>query len=186
MARINLLELIGRDTRLKRLASTRGRGVLRPLSVLQWSRSVSCRASSNSAICVQPGRRGSRPISAQPPRMAVRAGRLGLPRAGAAGRGRRTRVSRWWMPTEPIGGYRRWIRGPCTERLWIRRGRCSAWRRTHALFCRTSRWSGMSITCALVLGIVIGLGIPKVANQLGVPMTTARGWLRRFRCAPRH
>jgi hypothetical protein len=34
---------------------------------------------------------------------------------------------------------------------------------------------------ALVLGIVIGLGTRKVANQVGVPMTTARGWRRRFR-----
>jgi hypothetical protein len=33
------------------------------------------------------------------------------------------------------------------------------------------------IGCALVLGIVIGLGMRKVAN----PVTTARGWRRRFR-----
>jgi hypothetical protein len=34
---------------------------------------------------------------------------------------------------------------------------------------------------ALVLGIVIGFGMRKVAAQLNVPMTTARGWRRRFR-----
>src|SRR5262249_35916071 len=30
-------------------------------------------------------------------------------------------------------------------------------------------------------GVVIGLGMRKVADQVGVPMTTARGWRRRFR-----
>jgi len=34
---------------------------------------------------------------------------------------------------------------------------------------------------ALVLAIVIGHGMRKVANQVNVPMTTARGWRRRFR-----
>jgi hypothetical protein len=34
---------------------------------------------------------------------------------------------------------------------------------------------------ALVLGIVIGTGLRGVADQVNVPMTTARGWRRRFR-----
>jgi len=34
---------------------------------------------------------------------------------------------------------------------------------------------------ALVLGIVIGLGMRTVADQVNVPMTTARDWRRRFR-----
>jgi hypothetical protein len=33
---------------------------------------------------------------------------------------------------------------------------------------------------ALALGIVAGQGMRTVANQLGVPMTTAREWRRRF------
>jgi transposase-like protein len=33
---------------------------------------------------------------------------------------------------------------------------------------------------ALALGIVGGLGMRSVANRLGVPMTTARDWRRRF------
>ena len=33
---------------------------------------------------------------------------------------------------------------------------------------------------ALALGIVGGLGMRSVADQLGVPMTTARDWRRRF------
>jgi hypothetical protein len=32
---------------------------------------------------------------------------------------------------------------------------------------------------ALVLGIVIGTGLRGVADQVNVPMTTARGWRRR-------
>src|SRR6266511_1683818 len=36
-------------------------------------------------------------------RMAVRAGRLGLSRAGAAGRGRRSRVPRLWSATRRVG-----------------------------------------------------------------------------------
>jgi len=34
---------------------------------------------------------------------------------------------------------------------------------------------------ALVLGIVVGLGMRRVAEQVNVPMTTARDWRRRFR-----
>jgi len=34
---------------------------------------------------------------------------------------------------------------------------------------------------ALVLGIVIGTGLRGVADQVNVPMTTARGWRRQFR-----
>jgi len=33
---------------------------------------------------------------------------------------------------------------------------------------------------ALALGIASGLGMRSVANRLGVPMTTAREWRRRF------
>ena len=33
---------------------------------------------------------------------------------------------------------------------------------------------------ALALGIVGGLGVRSVADRVGVPMTTARGWRRRF------
>lgn len=34
---------------------------------------------------------------------------------------------------------------------------------------------------ALVLGLVLGRGMRRVADQVGVPMTTAREWRRRFR-----
>jgi hypothetical protein len=81
-------------------------------------------------------------------------------------------------------GYWRWVRGPGTEQLWIRRGRCSGCLRSHALlpdFLLERRLDEVVVIGqALALGIVGGLGIRSVANQVGVPMTTARGWRRRF------
>ena len=83
------------------------------------------------------------------------------------------------------GGYWRWVRGPGTERLWIRRGRCSTCRRSHALlpdFLLERRLDEVQlIGQALALSIAGGLGMRPVAEQLGVPMTTARDWRRRFR-----
>jgi len=67
--------------------------------------------------------------------MALRVRRLGLSRAGAGGRGGRAgmsdcgqRLGGWGG-----GGYWRWVRGPGSERLWIRRYRGSKRRRSHAL-----------------------------------------------------
>ena len=88
------------------------------------------------------------------------------------------RLNRW-------GGYWRWLRSSGTLRLWIRRGRCSSCRRSHALlpdFLLERRLDEVEVIGrALVLDIVIGLGMRQVANQVNVPMTTARGWRRRFR-----
>ena len=86
-------------------------------------------------------------------------------------------------------GYWRWVRGPGTEQLWIRRGRCSRCLRSHALlpdFLLERRLDEVEVIGhALALGIVGGLGMRSVANRLGVPMTTAREWRRRFQlCAP--
>jgi len=83
------------------------------------------------------------------------------------------------------GGYWRWLRGPGTQRLWIRRARCSSCRRSHALlpdFVLERRLDEVEVIGrALVLSVVIGLGMRNVADQVGVPMTTARDWRRRFR-----
>ncbi len=83
------------------------------------------------------------------------------------------------------GGYWRWVRRRGTQQLWIRRGRCSSCRRSHALlpdFLLERRLDEVEVIGrALVLGIVVGVGMRKVAEQIGVPMTTARGWRRRFR-----
>jgi len=74
-------------------------------------------------------------------------------------------------------GYWRWVRGPGTERLWIRRKRCSRCRRSHALlpdFLLERRLDEVQVIGhALALSITSGLGMR--------PMTTARDWRRRFR-----
>jgi hypothetical protein len=82
-------------------------------------------------------------------------------------------------------GYWRWVRGSGTDRLWIRRKRCSRCRRSHALlpdFLLERRLDEVEVIGrALALNIAGGLGMRPVAEQLGVPMTTARDWRRRFR-----
>ena len=81
-------------------------------------------------------------------------------------------------------GYWRWARGPGTERLWIRRGRCTRCLRSHALlpdFLLERRLDDVEVIGqALALGSVGGLGKRTVADRLGVPMKTARDWRRRF------
>ena len=83
------------------------------------------------------------------------------------------------------GGYWRWVRGPASERLWIRRCRCSRCRRSHALlpdFLLERRLDEIQIIGhALALGMSGGVGMRPVAERLGIPMTTARDWRRRFR-----
>ena len=82
------------------------------------------------------------------------------------------------------GGYWRWVRGPGTERLWIRRCRCARCRRSHALlpdFLFERRLDDVQVIGqALALSIASGLGMRPIAERLGVPMTTARDWRRRF------
>ena len=82
------------------------------------------------------------------------------------------------------GGYWRWVRGPGTGRLWIRRCRCSKCRRSHALlpdFLLERRLDEVGVIGhALALSIGSGLGMRPVAERVGVPMTTARDWRRRF------
>ena len=89
----------------------------------------------------------------------------------------RRRLSGW-------SGYWRWVRGPGTQQVWIRRGRCSSCLHSHALlpdFLLERRLDEVEVIGhALALGIVGGLGMRSMADRLGVPMTTARGWRRRF------
>jgi transposase-like protein len=77
----------------------------------------------------------------------------------------------------------RWCVGRYGQ-VWMRRGRCSRCLRSHALlpdFLLERRLDAVEVIGhALALGIVGGLGIQSVADRLGVPMTTARGWRRRF------
>jgi Domain of unknown function (DUF6431) len=82
------------------------------------------------------------------------------------------------------GGYWRWVRGRGTGRLWIRRGRCSRCRRSHALlpdFLLERRLDEVEVIGrTLALCSAGGLGTRPLAERLGVPMTTAREWRRRF------
>jgi hypothetical protein len=82
------------------------------------------------------------------------------------------------------GGYWRWVRGRGSRRLWIRRGRCSACARSQALlpdFLLERRLDEVEVIGhALALSVGARLGMRRVAEPLEVPMTTVRGWRRRF------
>lgn len=81
------------------------------------------------------------------------------------------------------GGYWRWIRGPGTEHVWIRRGRCTDCRRSHALlpdFLLERRLDEVEVIGRSLALHVKGLSMRNIAEQLAVSMTTAREWQRRF------
>jgi hypothetical protein len=83
------------------------------------------------------------------------------------------------------GGYWRWLRAPLlVERIWIRRGRCSACRRSHALLpdlVLGRRLDGVEVIGhGLALKVMNGLGLRPIAEQLDVPHTTLRSWWQRF------
>ena len=81
-------------------------------------------------------------------------------------------------------GYRRPVRAGRDYRIWIRRGRCKPCDRTHALlpdFVHERRYDAVEVIGAgLELGIG-GLGMQKVAAEIGVPYSTARDWRRQHR-----
>ncbi len=85
------------------------------------------------------------------------------------------------------GGYWRWLRAPLlVERIWIRRGRCSACRRSHALLpdlVLVRRLDAVAVIGASVARKLMsdGLGLRPIAEQLDVPHTTLRSWWQRFR-----
>lgn len=89
------------------------------------------------------------------------------------------------------GGYWRWLRAPLVvERIWIRRGRCVACRRSHALLPDLVLLRRLDVVTvigtALVLKVIDGVGWRPIAAQLDVPLTTLRTWWPRFRIhAPR-
>ena len=81
-------------------------------------------------------------------------------------------------------GYWRYVRERAEHRLFIHRGRCQKCGRTQALlpsFLLRRRLDPVrAIGRGLALGVG-GLGMAKVAAQLGVPHSTARDWRRRHR-----
>ena len=89
------------------------------------------------------------------------------------------------------GGYWRWLRAPLMiERIWIRRGRCAACRRSHALVPDLLLLRRLDVVTVigsgLALKVIDGLGWRPIAEQLDVPLTTLRTWWSRFRAhAPR-
>src|SRR5258707_8294105 len=83
------------------------------------------------------------------------------------------------------GGYWRWLRAPLlVEQIWIRRGRCSACRRSHALLpdlVPVRRLGAVEVIGAsLARKLTRGLGLRPIAAQLAVPHTTVRSWWQRF------
>lgn len=84
------------------------------------------------------------------------------------------------------GGYWRWLRAPLlVERIWIRRGRCSVCRRSHALLPDLVLVRRLDVVDAIGRGLALkvtsGLGLRPIAEQLDVPHTTVRSWWQRFR-----
>lgn len=84
------------------------------------------------------------------------------------------------------GGYWRWLRAPLlVERIWIRRGRCSTCRRSHALLPDLVLQRRLDVVDvigrALATKLTSRLGLRPIAEQLDVPHTTVRAWWQRFR-----
>ena len=83
------------------------------------------------------------------------------------------------------GFHRRYLRvGTWCRRVWIRRQRCNACRRSHVVlpqFVTHGRLDEVGVIGEGIEAMVAGRGARKVAGDLGVPLTTVRDWRRRFR-----
>jgi len=83
------------------------------------------------------------------------------------------------------GFHRRYLRvGTWCRRVWIRRQRCNACRRSHVVlpqFVTHGRLDEVGVIGEGIEAMVAGRGARKVAGDLGVPHTTVRDWRRRFR-----
>ena len=104
--------------------------------------------------------------------------------------GRQLDVPRFECPAcgEPMvlwGFYRRYLRIQAwCRRVWIRRQRCRACRRSNAVlpqFVTHGRLDELGVIAEGVEAMVAGGGARGVAEDLGVPHTTVRDWRRRFR-----
>ena len=88
-----------------------------------------------------------------------------------------TRLTGW-------SGYRRWLRDGSEQHIWIRRGRCAACRRTHALlpdFVHARRLDSVDVIGAALERSIGGQGMRRLAAGMDVPVSTARDWRRRHR-----
>jgi len=82
-------------------------------------------------------------------------------------------------------GYSRFVRHEGrAHKIWVPRGQCAPCDSTHALlpgFVAKNRLDSIETIGAALETVVSGEeGVRPVAERLGVPHTTARGWLRRF------
>ena len=88
-------------------------------------------------------------------------------------------------PMARWGFYRRYLRvGIWCRRVWIRRQRCRACRRSHVVlpqFVTNGRLDEVGVIGEGTEAMVAGRGARKVAADLGLPHTTVRDWRRRFR-----
>jgi transposase-like protein len=90
------------------------------------------------------------------------------------------------LPMKFRSGYQRWIRvaGIC-HRIWIGRAQCRPCKKGHALipsFGLVRRLDVVETVGETLTAVVSGqTGVRPVAERLGVPHTTARDWVRRFR-----
>ena len=81
-------------------------------------------------------------------------------------------------------GYKRPVRAGRDYRVWIRRGRCKPCNRTHALlpdFVHERRYDAVEVIGGALEMSIEGRGMKKVAEDFGVPHSTARDWRRRHR-----
>lgn len=114
--------------------------------------------------------------------------RLSVERYLAAGRD--VEVPRPDCPhcTSPMwfwSGYERFIRTCATcVKMWVCRARCSKCQQTHSLlpsFTLQQRLDVVSSIGAVLSAVTEGAGgVRPEAERLGVPHSTARGWVRRF------
>jgi transposase-like protein len=105
--------------------------------------------------------------------------------------GRQLDVPRFDCPRcgEPMilwGWYDRYLRvATWCKRVWIRRQRCKACRRSHVVlpqFVTHGRLDELSIIAEGIEAMVMtGRGARRVGEDLGLPHTTVRDWRRRFR-----
>lgn len=82
----------------------------------------------------------------------------------------------WWS------WYRRFVREGLSQKIPVRRAKCVACARTHALlpaFLLVRRLDTMVVIGAALPRAVKGIGARTVAASLNVPHTTARDWIRR-------
>lgn len=81
-------------------------------------------------------------------------------------------------------GYWRWLRDRTVHRVWVRRGRCCACRRTHALlpdFVHERRLDAVDVIGEALERAIGGHGMRRLAAGMDVPVSTARDWRRRHR-----